>query len=285
MDYFPSTPMIVDSNRILYTASPFARSSLLHLQEIGELKALQAHTSSRENLQSYLFFTVLKGAGSLSYRGRNYDLHEGSCIFIDCREPYSHTTDTDLWTICWIHFDGPSMASVYAKYCERGGRPVFVPEDSQKTRKIWTTLMATAKSSDYMRDMKINATLAELLVSVMAESWHPEEKPLASKRASVAEVREYIDQHYAEQITLDSLAAKFYINKYYLSKSFKRQFGQNISAYLQSVRITKAKQLIRFTDKTLDEIGEAVGITPARYFSEVFRAVEGLTPTQYRKQW
>ena len=43
MDYFPSIPMIVDSNRILYTASPFARGSLLHLQEIGELKALQAH--------------------------------------------------------------------------------------------------------------------------------------------------------------------------------------------------------------------------------------------------
>ena len=89
----------------------------------------------------------------------------------------------------------------------------------------------------------------------------------------------------AAGITLDSLAAKFYINKYYLSKTFKRQFGQNISAYLQSVRITKAKQLLRFTDKTLDEIGEAVGITPARYFSEVFRTVEGLPPTQYRKQW
>ena len=57
MDYFPSTPMIVDSNRILYTASPFARSSLLHLQEIGELKALQSHTSNRENLQSRSYAT------------------------------------------------------------------------------------------------------------------------------------------------------------------------------------------------------------------------------------
>ena len=44
--------MIVDSSRILYTASPFVRGSLLHLQEIGELKALQSHTSNRENLQS-----------------------------------------------------------------------------------------------------------------------------------------------------------------------------------------------------------------------------------------
>ena len=277
--------MIVDSNRILYTASPFARNSLLHLQEIGELKALKAHTSSRENLQSYLFFTVLEGSGSLAYRGRQYDLRAGSCVFIDCREPYSHTTDEDLWTIRWMHFDGPSMASVYEKYCERGGRPVFVPGDAAFVSGRWAALMATAKSSDYMRDMKINAILAELLVCVMAESWHPEEQPRAAKRASVAEIREYIDRHYAEQVTLDSLAARFYINKYYLSKSFKRQYGQNISAYLRSVRITKAKQLLRFTDKTLEEIGEAVGITPARYFSEVFSAVEGISPAKYRRQW
>ena len=284
-DNFPSVPMIVDSNRILYTASPFARSSLLHLQEIGELKALQAHTSSREKLQSYLFFMVLKGSGALSYRGKQYELPEGSCVFIDCREPYSHTTDADLWSICWIHFDGPSMASVYSKYCEWGSRPVFVPENPGKIRELWNSLMAIAKSSDYVQDMKINATLAELLFSVMAESWYPEEKPHAPKRAYVAEVRKYIDLHYTEQITLDSLADMFYINKYYLSKSFKKQFGQTILAYLQSVRITKAKQLLRFTDKTLDEIGEAVGITPARYFSEVFSMVEGMAPGKYRKQW
>lgn len=97
--YFPSTPTIVDSNRILYTASPFARSSLLHLQEVGELTALQPHTSSRSDLPSYLFFIVDKGEGELSYQGKKYELKNGSCVFIDCMQPYSHTTDQKLWTI------------------------------------------------------------------------------------------------------------------------------------------------------------------------------------------
>ena len=48
--------IIVSSNRIIYTASAFARLSLMNLHEIGELKALQPHKSSRSNLQSYLFF-------------------------------------------------------------------------------------------------------------------------------------------------------------------------------------------------------------------------------------
>jgi len=73
--------------------------------------------------------------------------------------------------------------------------------------------------------------------------------------------------------------------KDYLSKSFKSQFGATINSYLTTVRITHAKQMLRFTDKMLDEIGIAVGITPARYLSEVFRSVEGVSPGVYRKQW
>ncbi len=283
--YFPSTPTIVDSNRILYTASPFARSSLLHLQEVGSLTALQPHTSSRSDLPSYLFFTVVSGMGSLSYQGKDYSLTPGNCVFIDCNLPYSHTTDMSLWTIRWIHFNGPAMNSIYQKYCDRGGRPVFTAASSDIVYKIHEGIMSTAASGDYMRDMIINQLLSSLLVEIMKESWHPEEKRHASKRASVLEVKEWIDQHYAESITLDSLAETFFINKYYLSKTFKSQFGQTINAYLTTVRITHAKQMLRFTDKTIDEIGEAVGITPARYLSEVFSSVEGVSPSVYRKQW
>ena len=62
----------VASNRILYTPSLFARTSLLHLQEIGELEARRAHTSSRSGLQSFLFFTVVSGSGTLVYNEKTY---------------------------------------------------------------------------------------------------------------------------------------------------------------------------------------------------------------------
>jgi len=284
--YFPSTPTIVSSNRILYTASSFARSSLYHLQEIGELTALQEHTSSRSDLASYLFFIVLSGSGTLKYNEKEYALDKGSCIFIDCNKPYSHTTSIpNLWTIQWIHFNGPTMSAVYNKYLERGGQPVFHINGLDTVSILWKNLYDEAGSSDYMRDMKINAFLSDLLVEIMRESWHPESRRAASKRASVLEVKEWIDQNYFSQITLDSLADHFFINKYYLAKTFKAQFGQTINAYLTIVRITHVKQMLRFTDKTLDEIGEAVGITPARYLSEVFSSVEGVSPSVYRKQW
>ena len=71
-EFFTNNPSsIVASNRILYTPSIFARSSLLHLQEIGELEARRAHTSSRSGLQSYLFITVVSGEGSLALFSHN----------------------------------------------------------------------------------------------------------------------------------------------------------------------------------------------------------------------
>ena len=82
----------VSSNRIIYTPSTFARSSLIHLQETGTLKALYPHKSERSGLTSCLFFTVLNGDGLLTYDGASYELRTGDCVFIDCRKAYSHST-------------------------------------------------------------------------------------------------------------------------------------------------------------------------------------------------
>ena len=277
---------IVSSDRILYTPSSFARTSLLHLQEIGSLEAKRSHTSERSGLQSFLFFMVTSGSGKLVYEDKDYVLTRNSCVFIDCRKPYSHTTDDqNLWHLSWCHFYGPSLSSIYDKYCERGGRSVFTPADNTLFATTLEDLMATAKSSDYMRDMMINEQLSKLLTMIMSYSWHPEERTSAPKRASVSDVKEYLDVHYAERVTLDDLSTMFFIDKYYLAKTFKNQFGLSITTYLQNLRITKAKQLLRFSDKTIETIGYEVGLGNPAYFSRVFKNVEGVSPKIYREQW
>ena len=122
---------LVASRRILYTPSAFARESLLHLQEIGELQARKPHTSRRSNLPSHLFCMVVSGDGILEYEGERHALKAGDCFWVDCRLPYAHSCDQNLWKLQWIHFAGPCLDSVYAKYLERGGACVFTPEKSK----------------------------------------------------------------------------------------------------------------------------------------------------------
>ena len=92
----------VSSSRIIYTPSTFARTSLLHLQEVGSLQAVHPHVSQREDLVSFLCFIVLSGEGELSYEEQTYQLSEGDCVFIDCRKAYSHSTSDNLWSLSGV---------------------------------------------------------------------------------------------------------------------------------------------------------------------------------------
>ena len=284
-ELFSNNASSVQSDRILYTPSAFARGSLLHLQEVGTLKALHPHTSTRSGLVSYLCFLVLEGEGSLTYDGRQYSLELGDCVFTDCRKTYSHSTSDCLWSLSWCHFYAPFMPAIYEKYKERGGLPVFHPEKPDAFQKIFVQLYELAASSDYIRDMRINESLSALLTLLMQESWNPDHVAVSKKRMELAAVKAYMDEHYTQKLTLDDLEAQFFINKYYLLKIFKETYGMTISSYLISKRITRAKQLLRFTQMTIDEVGCAVGMDGAGYFSRMFKKAEGISPKEYRKQW
>ena len=65
------------------------------------------------------------------------------------------------------------------------------------------------------------------------------------------------------------------LNKFYLTRIFKEQFGTSINSYLIEKRITHAKQLLRFTDKSVESIGMECGMGAPYYFSRMFKNVEG----------
>ncbi len=275
----------VDSDRILYTPSPFAREGLVHLQEIGKLQALRRHISRREKLDSYLFFMVESGAGTLTYQGVQHFLRAGDCVFISCIDAYAHETSDDFWHLRWIHFNGPQMPMVYDKYCERGGKPIFRPQNIDPFVKVFQTLYETASSGDYIRDMRINEGLNALLTLLMQESWQADAENISPKRKDLVSIKEYLHKHHTEKISLDELAERFFINKYYLTRIFKEQFGTSINQYLLQLRITSAKRALRFTDDTVEEIGYQCGLGAPHYFSRMFKKMEGISPSEFRAKW
>ena len=98
----------------------------------------------------------------------------------------------------------------------------------------------------------------------------------------VFRVKQYIDQNYASALTLEGLASYVHLSASYLSKLFKRELGQNISSYIQHVRIERAKVLLRTTSKKTYEIAETVGIPDPVYFSKIFKRATGQKPKDFR---
>ena len=299
----------VSSNRIIYTPSAFARSSLIHLQETGTLQATHPHKNERSGLSSCLFFTVLSGDGRLTYDGEIYTLHSGDCVFIDCKKPYSHetgsnahqeqvdttidatiyTTDTagptnELWSLQWVHFYGPNMGAIYRKYQERGGKPVFRTSQLNSYHDILDELYNIASSPDYVRDMRIHEKLSSLLILLMEDAWDDMQMQATPDTLDIQEIKDYLDENFKRRISLDDLAGSFYLNKYYLMKLFKERYGMTINAYLNQARVTWVKQQLRFTDKTVEMLAAELQIEPA-YLSRLFKKVEGVSPTSFRKSW
>lgn len=95
-------------------------------------------------------------------------------------------------------------------------------------------------------------------------------------------VRNYLDQHYASEISLTLLSEMFHINSAYLSEIFKNQVGQNFSDYLVNVRMEKAQQFLRDQQLKIIDVANLVGFSNSGYFSTVFKKHFGQTPVEFR---
>lgn len=98
----------------------------------------------------------------------------------------------------------------------------------------------------------------------------------------IRNVKEYIVGHITEDISLESISEKFYLSQYYFSRIFKRKTGSNLIDYIVGQKIEKAKQLLENPKIKVYEISQMVGYQSNRYFTKVFKAHTGYTPTEYR---
>ena len=105
------------------------------------------------------------------------------------------------------------------------------------------------------------------------------------KYQKVDEVAHYIVEHCTEQISLEDLAGRFYINKFYLSRIFKEVTSFTINDYLNVNRIKKAHRLLLETDDSITSIAEQLGYENITYFERVFKKYRNMTPLKYRNYY
>ena len=93
----------------------------------------------------------------------------------------------------------------------------------------------------------------------------------------------YIHDHFFEEFSIQDLCEKFFISKNVLCLKFKKLMHCSIMQYRQFIRISKAKELLSSTKKSVAEISQACGFSSENYFSLIFKHEVGLSPTNYRK--
>lgn len=93
----------------------------------------------------------------------------------------------------------------------------------------------------------------------------------------------YMNANYTDTLTLDDLSEKIYATKQTLNYHFKKDLGCTPMNYLLRLRLTKVKELLATSNKSIEEIAEECGFSSGNYLTLIFKQKEGISPSSYRK--
>ena len=134
---------------------------------------------------------------------------------------------------------------------------------------------------DYLLKFNDLAELKQDLTSLLSQFLglsHMEEGTLIDR------IRQYMLDHYAENLSLSKIAQEHYLNPSYLSQLFKSKTGENISRFLEDIRVEKARELLSSLSVSVVDVAFLVGYNDARYFSKVFKKNTGMLPSVYQEK-
>lgn len=139
------------------------------------------------------------------------------------------------------------------------------------------------------REVALDLATSLFTVDLLRHHARPDRfAPLERSRAGMVDRRlrrsiELMHDHYQRDLALGEIAAAAYLSDFHFARLFKQVTGQTPHAYLASIRIDHAKQLLAATDLSISDVGERVGYHSPSHFGKVFRQATGLTPSAFRE--
>lgn len=100
----------------------------------------------------------------------------------------------------------------------------------------------------------------------------------------VGDIIKYVNENYGSIKNIDEIAERFFVSKYHLCRVINRSLGVPLMTYLNTIKVKNAASMIADGRMKLTDIAIACGFNSSSYFSKVFRAEMGVSPTEYRKR-
>jgi transcriptional regulator GlxA family with amidase domain len=187
------------------------------------------------------------------------------------------------WTYRMLY---PDVSLLQRAACEIAGRqqdiPFFPspvvndPMIAAQLLQLHASLQDT--SSVLERDSRFLWVLAQLILR-HADS-HAFLRPVRGEQAWVQQIRAYLEDHYAENVSLEQLASSVNLSPFHLLRVFRDAIGLPPHTYLTQVRVTRARQLLRASLRPV-EVALAVGFSDQSHLTKHFKSLVGVTPAQY----
>ena len=261
----------------------------LSLYQYGMEQCPPAYSFGPATRNHYLFHYVLSGTGRLIANdskgiSHEYQIRSGEGFMIFPRQINTYIADPKLpWEYIWIEFDGMRAREIIETAGLSPDHPVYHASYKDLRENMKDEMIYIAEHHD--------ATpfhlMGHLYLFIDYLSRSSSSQITASGRVRdfyIKEALNYIEQNFQNDISVENIASFCGLNRTYFGRIFKETVGKSPQQFLLSYRMAKAAELLKLTELTINDVGNAVGYPNQLHFSRAFKNVYGSSPREWRNK-
>lgn len=246
---------------------------------------------------TYEIYYLISGKRGYFIKDRTYQINQGNLVFINMydlhRTLYAGVPNCERIV---INFK-PSFITTYNKNNIDEILALFnkkmcfihlpIKEQTFAVDNLFKILNEVKCQNTGFEEMIMSSLIQLLILSTRYIKQYPKLTSINSYSVNdeVAHIVQYINSHYNEPLTLNSISKLFFISPYYFCKLFKEYTSFTFIEYLNNLRIKEAQRQLRELDCNIVEISENVGFNSFSHFGRVFKTFTGTSPMNYRKSF
>ena len=257
----------------------YARLPLI-LRSLG-IDHLQEPIRRPKGFPIWQLFYGVSGSGEFFVDGLRMVLRSGQIALLAPHTRHGYQSLGGDWVLHYIGFDGLLCQRMLA-ILGLGESGIYIPSAPDSFLALLGRLESLAQEREVSR-MRCSEELYTLLLNLSEGLTRLPASHVQEGDGLEKEMILYLEDHFSDDISLDTLSSRFHRTPEYLCALFKAATGETVMHYLRRIRIHQAKlQLMETPDAGLREIAEACGFHSLSYFGKVFREATGFTPQGYR---
>lgn len=229
-----------------------------------------------ENIEILQF----SGSGSVICDRMSYEVKEGDIAVISSNMLHAVPACGDTTHDCLI-VDSTFLAKNNINIAELNFERIIRDDTVAKLFQNVMDEVVRAYKGDEYSAAAVKAAILTLVVR-LCRNYSVAEATEYGRNDAIKRALGYIKAHYSEPLTVDMVASKVNISKYYFCREFHRETGFTVVRYINNLRCREAEKLLRTGKHTVSEVARACGFENLSYFTRTYKAIIGVTPSQTR---